>query len=138
MSVDITVGTRLPARATSLGHVLLAHKGAGPSESSAPASVSSSMSSSVPSSVSPRLLTGVREQGYALLDEEWEEGLRSIAVPIHDRTGKVVAAANVALHAARRTAEECVRDILPELRATAARIEGELAVAGRFVRVAPY
>ncbi|MEU7658683.1 IclR family transcriptional regulator domain-containing protein [Streptomyces lincolnensis] len=107
MSVDITVGTRLPATATSLGRVLLAD---------------------------PQTAT----RGYALLDEEWEEGLRSIAVPVHDRTGRVVAAANVALHAARRTAEECVRDILPELRATVERIEGEVAVAGRFVRVPLY
>ncbi|WP_405615078.1 IclR family transcriptional regulator C-terminal domain-containing protein [Streptomyces sp. NBC_00076] len=114
MSVDITVGTRLPATATSLGQVLLAERGAAPSG----------------------VLKTVRRQGYALLDEEWEEGLRSIAVPVHDRTGTVVAAANVALHAARRTPEECVQDILPELRATAARIEGELAVAGRFMRVA--
>jgi IclR family pca regulon transcriptional regulator len=119
MSVDITVGTRLPAAATSLGHVLLAQREAAPS-------------------VPARALEDVREQGYALLDEEWEEGLRSIAVPIHDRTGRVVAAANVALHAARRTAEECVQDILPDLRATATRIEGELGVAGRFVRVALY
>ncbi|CAM5419405.1 IclR family transcriptional regulator OS=Streptomyces alboniger OX=132473 GN=CP975_14190 PE=4 SV=1 [Streptomyces alboniger] len=114
MSVDITVGTRLPAPATSLGQVLLAERGAAPSG----------------------VLKAVRRQGYALLDEEWEEGLRSIAVPVHDRTGTVVAAANVALHAARRTPEECVQDILPELSATAARIEGELAVAGRFIRVA--
>jgi IclR family transcriptional regulator, pca regulon regulatory protein len=112
MSVDITVGTRLPARATSLGRVLLAH-----------------------AAHPPRALRPVRERGYALLDEEWENGLRSIAVPVRDRTGEVVAAAGVALHAARRTPEECVRDILPELRATAARIEADLAVAGRFVRL---
>ncbi|MEU0073628.1 IclR family transcriptional regulator C-terminal domain-containing protein [Streptomyces sp. NPDC006332] len=114
MSVDITVGTRLPAPATSLGQVLLAER----------ATAASGM------------LEEARRRGYALLDEEWEEGLRSIAVPVHDRTGTVVAAANVALHAARRTPEECVQDILPELRATAARIEAELAVAGRFLRVA--
>ncbi|WP_280890278.1 IclR family transcriptional regulator C-terminal domain-containing protein [Streptomyces sp. LBL] len=120
MSVDITVGTRLPAPATSLGHVLLAAQEEGVS--------------SVPS----RVLKDVRERGYALLDEEWEEGLRSIAVPIHDRTGKVIAAANVALHAARRTAQECVQDILPELRTTAARIETDLNVAGRFMRLPLY
>ncbi len=121
MSVDITVGTRLSAPATSLGRVLL-----------------SAREEKGSSSVAPQVLEDVREQGYALLDEEWEEGLRSIAVPIHDRTGKVVAAANVALHAARRTARECVRDILPELRTTAARIETELGVAGRFVRLKLY
>ncbi|MGW0330282.1 IclR family transcriptional regulator domain-containing protein [Streptomyces sp. NPDC003011] len=124
MSVDITVGTRLPAPATSLGQVLLAQRDG------------MSHTPSVPGSLPGRILDDVRRRGYALLDEEWEEGLRSIAVPIHDRTGRVVAAANVALHAARRTPEECVDEILPELRATAARIEAELGVAGRFVRVA--
>ncbi|WP_411149260.1 IclR family transcriptional regulator C-terminal domain-containing protein [Streptomyces sp. A30] len=82
------------------------------------------------------LLEDVRESGYALVDEELEKGLRSIAVPIRDRTGRTVAATNVALHAARRTVEEIVREILPELRATADRIEGDLWVAGRFTRVA--
>ncbi|MCT9084006.1 IclR family transcriptional regulator domain-containing protein [Streptomyces fulvoviolaceus] len=113
MSVDITVGTRLPARATSLGRVLLA---GGPD-------------------VTDPVLTDVRTRGYALVDEEWEEGLRSVAVPVRDRAGAVVAAVNVALHAARRTVEECVRDVLPELTATAARIEADLRVAGRFTRV---
>lgn len=42
---------------------------------------------------------------------------------------------NVALHSSRRTAEECVRDILPELHATAGRIEADLRVAGSFRRV---
>lgn len=81
------------------------------------------------------LLGDARESGYALVDEELEKGLRSIAVPIRDRTGRTVAATNVALHAARRTVEEIVREILPELRATADRIEGDLRVAGRFTRV---
>lgn len=80
-------------------------------------------------------LDEVRAQGYALVDEELEEGLRSIAVPVRDRTGRVVAAVNVAMHAARHTADECVHDILPELRATAAGIEADLHVAGRFTRV---
>ncbi|MFF4032156.1 helix-turn-helix domain-containing protein [Streptomyces sviceus] len=100
MGVDIRVGTRLPASATSLGRVLLAEN-----------------------------------QSHALLDEDWEDGLRTIAVPLHDRTGRVVAAVNVALHAAGRTAEECVEQLLPELRLTATRIEGELRAAGHFTRI---
>ncbi|MEU0027909.1 helix-turn-helix domain-containing protein [Streptomyces sp. NPDC006335] len=103
MGVDIRVGTRLPASATSLGRVLLADR-----ESS---------------------------QDYALLDEDWEDGLRTIAVPLRDRTGRAVAAVNVALHAAGRTAEECVAEILPELHLTATRIERELHAAGHFTRV---
>ncbi|MFJ9147275.1 helix-turn-helix domain-containing protein [Streptomyces sp. NPDC102270] len=101
MGVDIRVGTRLPASATSLGRVLL-----------------------------------TENQGYALLDEDWEDGLRTIAVPLRDRTGRAVAAVNVALHAAGRTERECVEEILPELRRTATRIERELHTAGHFTRVA--
>ncbi|KOU57383.1 IclR family transcriptional regulator [Streptomyces sp. MMG1533] len=115
LSADITIGTRLPAAATALGRVLLADAGPSPLTG---------------------VLEEVRAQGYALVDEELEKGLRSIAVPIRDRTGRAVAATNVALHAARRTVEEILRDVLPELRATAERIEGDLRVAGRFTRVA--
>ncbi|MFD7062725.1 IclR family transcriptional regulator C-terminal domain-containing protein [Streptomyces sp. NPDC059906] len=105
LSARVTVGTRLPARATALGRVLLA-------------------------------LPEARAQGYALVDEELEAGLRAIAVPVRDRTGRVVAALNVALHAARRTADDCVAQLLPELRHTADLVETELRVAGRFCRVA--
>ncbi|MEU1478280.1 helix-turn-helix domain-containing protein [Streptomyces sp. NPDC005760] len=101
MSVDIRVGTRLPAAATSLGRVLLSDT-----------------------------------EGYALLDEDWEDGLRTLAVPLRDRTGQVVAAVNVALHAAGRTPGECVDELLPELRLTASRIETELRAAGHFTKVA--
>ncbi|MGC9494855.1 IclR family transcriptional regulator domain-containing protein [Streptomyces sp. WG7] len=77
-------------------------------------------------------LPETRSQGYALVDEELEAGLRSIAVPVHDRTGRVVAAVNVAMHAARRTAAACVTDVLPLLGKTASHIEADLRVAGRF------
>ncbi|MFG2316003.1 IclR family transcriptional regulator domain-containing protein [Streptomyces tendae] len=104
LSARVTVGARLPARATALGHVLLA-------------------------------LPEARTQGYALVDEELEAGLRSLAVPVRDRTGRVVTAVNVAMHAARRTAAACRTDILPELSRTATHIEADLSVAGRFVHV---
>ncbi|OSC72507.1 hypothetical protein B5181_03220, partial [Streptomyces sp. 4F] len=77
-------------------------------------------------------LPETRSAGYALIDEELEAGLRSLAVPVHDREGRAVAAVNVAMHAARRTAAACVTDILPPLRETAAHIEADLHVAGRF------
>lgn len=116
MSVNITVGTRRPAHATAPGRVLLAdtptdHEGLG--------------------------LTSIHSQGYALVDEELEEGLRSLAVPIRDRSGRVVAALNTAMHASRRTRHACVTDLLPELTATATRIESDLHTAGRFTRVSP-
>ncbi|MFI6207017.1 IclR family transcriptional regulator C-terminal domain-containing protein [Streptomyces sp. NPDC051041] len=133
MSVNITVGTRLPAHATSLGRVLLA-------DLPEPGRALGDLRPLTPRTLTDppaltRVLDQVRAQGYALVDEELEEGLRSIAVPVRDRAGRVVAAVNTAMHATRRTVRECVEDVLPELRTTAARIEADLHVAGRFRRV---
>ncbi|MEU5281963.1 helix-turn-helix domain-containing protein [Streptomyces asoensis] len=111
MSVDIAVGTRLPARSTSTGALLLA----------TPPPHGTSPSSAAPT--------------YTLADEEPEQGVRTIAVPIHDRDGQVIAALGAATHVARRTAEECVHDILPALLATAAHIETDLHTAARFTHV---
>ncbi|MFI1357425.1 IclR family transcriptional regulator C-terminal domain-containing protein [Streptomyces sp. NPDC020898] len=133
MSAHITVGTRLPAYPTSMGRVLLADVPEGrltlpPLPPLTPHTVTD------PAAFAG-VLAEVREQGYALVDEELEEGLRSIAVPVRDRTGRVVAAVNVAMHTTRRTAESCVAEVLPELYGTASRIEAELRTAGRFTRV---
>ncbi|MEU0247269.1 IclR family transcriptional regulator C-terminal domain-containing protein [Streptomyces sp. NPDC006235] len=114
MSVNITVGTRRPAHATAPGRVLLAD---------------------TPTDHEGLDLTSIRSQGYALVDEELEEGLRSLAVPIRDRAGRVVAALNTATHASRHTLRECMTDLLPALASTAARIESDLHTAGRFTRV---
>ncbi|MBW8702797.1 Pca regulon regulatory protein [Streptomyces sp. MBT84] len=131
MSVNFTVGTRLPAYPTSLGRVMLADQ----TEPKLP-EVTSLTSRTVTDPDELRAaLDRVRREGYALVDEELEEGLRSIAVPVRDRRGKVVAAVNIAMHSSRRTIEECVAELLPELRATAARIEADLHVAGRFRKV---
>lgn len=137
MSVNITIGTRFPAYATSMGRVLLA--GLPPAERAA------RLARTELRQLTPRTLTGrpelaallehVHREGYALVDEELEEGLRSIAVPVRDRGGAVVAALNVAMHSSRRSAGECVTGLLPELRATAAGIEADLHVAGRFTRI---
>ncbi|MET9436624.1 IclR family transcriptional regulator C-terminal domain-containing protein [Streptomyces sp. NPDC006551] len=137
MSVHITVGTRFPAHATSLGRVMLADL---PSREREAWLAGIEPQALTPHTVTERaelsaLLERVREQGYALVDEELEQGLRSIAVPVRDRAGVVVAAVNVAMHSSRRTVEECVEVVLPELRATAARIEDDLRTAGRFASV---
>ncbi|MEU6803835.1 IclR family transcriptional regulator domain-containing protein [Streptomyces neyagawaensis] len=133
MSVNITLGTRFPAYATSLGRVMLA--GLLPE-----VSLPERLIPLTPRSVTdPRelltILERVRTDGYALVDGELEEGLRSIAVPVHDRDGHVTAAVNVAMHSSRRSVEQCVEEVLPELRATVHRIESELRVAGMFRRV---
>jgi IclR family pca regulon transcriptional regulator len=65
------------------------------------------------------ILSTVREQGFCIVSEELEEGLRSIAVPVVDREGKVVAAMSVGAQSRRVTMETMRRVFLPELRAAA-------------------
>jgi len=72
----------------------------------------------------------VRRQGYALVDQELEEGLRSVAAPVRDRGGEVVAAVNLAVPAGRNSVESIRRDLLPHLLATVARIDADLGITG--------
>jgi IclR family transcriptional regulator, pca regulon regulatory protein len=65
----------------------------------------------------------VRRQGFALADQELEEGLRSIAVPLRDRAGQTVAAINVSAHAARIPAKTLVQEYFPVLKRSAETIE---------------
>jgi IclR family transcriptional regulator, pca regulon regulatory protein len=130
MTVAINVGTRFPAHATSMGHVLLA----GLSEKDLDAYLEAATLDAFTrhTITSPEALrtevARVRAQGWALVDQELEAGLRSIAVPLHGRDGRVVAAMNVSTQASRGTAAAVRREVLPALQATAARIESDLAV----------
>ena len=130
MTVSINVGTRFPAHATSLGHVLLAgldtdalgrYLEQDPLDRLTPHTLTS------PAALRAELAK-VREQGWALVDQELDEGLRSVAAPIRDRDGAVVAAINVSTHAGRTTRETVREDMVPPLLAAAKRIEGDLAV----------
>ncbi|MEV7781802.1 IclR family transcriptional regulator C-terminal domain-containing protein [Kitasatospora sp. NPDC088351] len=76
------------------------------------------------------IITSAARDGRALVDQELEEGLRSLAVPVHD--GHVVAAVNVALHAGRGTPAETRAILLPPLRETAAAITADLATVRRW------
>lgn len=130
MTVAISVGTRFPAYATSMGRVLLAGL-----EPDALQRVLD-MTSFVP--LTPRTVTNreelirglgqIREQGCALVDQELEMGLRSIAAPIFDGKGRVVAAANVSLGANRFNSDP-VKDFLPDLLDTTKRISDDLKSA---------
>ncbi|MFF8312152.1 IclR family transcriptional regulator domain-containing protein [Streptomyces lydicus] len=139
MSVNITLGTRFPAYPTSMGRVLLA--GLPPAERSGRLARTTLAPLTRHTVTDPErlgaLLEQVRTDGYALVDEELEEGLRSLAVPVHDRTGRVVAAVNVSTHAGRCTPKEARATILPALREAATAIEADLHVAGRYARIAP-
>ena len=75
------------------------------------------------------LLADVERDGYAVVDQELEEGLRSVAVPLHGPDGQVVAALNIAHHAGRTPLREVHELLLPALRDTAQRIDDDIALA---------
>src|SRR5699024_8562996 len=103
MSVRITIGTRFPAFATSMGRVLLAGMPAAARDAMLEASVLPALTDRTltdPTELRAELAR-VREQGWALVDGELEPGLRSVAVPLHGRHGEVVAAVNVSTSATR-------------------------------------
>ncbi|GAB3205117.1 IclR family transcriptional regulator [Marinactinospora thermotolerans] len=133
MAVSINVGTRFPAYATSMGRVLLA--GRSPEELGAYLERLQMRRLTAHTLSSPARLRAeldrVRAQGWAIVDQELEEGLRSVAAPIRDREGRVVAAANVSTHASRTSIEDIRRDLLPPLLAATARIEADLEIAAR-------
>ncbi|HJQ47367.1 MAG TPA: IclR family transcriptional regulator C-terminal domain-containing protein [Amycolatopsis sp.] len=131
MTVTINVGTRFPAHATSMGHVLLAGLDADAlARYLEQARLERLTAHTLTSATALRAeLAKVREQGWALVDQELEEGLRSVAAPIRDRSGTVVAAINVSTHASRTTREGVLQEMVPPLLAAAQRIEADLAVA---------
>jgi len=107
MSVGLAVGSRLPAYCTSLGRALLAYE---PVERQQAILATSLLKPLTPKTVTdPQTLLGifqqVAHQGYAFVDEELELGLRSIAVPVTNATGHVVAAINISTQASRLSEE---------------------------------
>jgi IclR family pca regulon transcriptional regulator len=130
MSVDIMVGTRFPAFATSMGRVLLADLPRPQREHFLADTRLKALTEHtvVDSAALMGVLDRVAGDGYALVDQELEEGLRSIAVPVRDPAGSAVAAVNVSMHAARTSADEAKAVVLPLLRAAAAAIAADLAL----------
>ena len=128
MRVAISVGTRFPAFATSMGRVLLAALPPEEAETHFPPEVVQQFTTRTVTDPQKlhALLARVRVQGYCVVDQELEEGLRSVAVPVRDGEGKVIAAMNVSMHVSARTADEIQREILPQLLATTAEIEQDL------------
>jgi IclR family pca regulon transcriptional regulator len=125
MTVSLAVGARLPAYCTSMGRVLLA--GLTPERFEAWLETLETRRYTSHTVVEPARLRCIvetsRREGYAWVEQELEAGLCSIAVPVRDRAGHVVAALNLGMpfHAdARRRATE---ELLPSLRQTAQAIE---------------
>jgi IclR family pca regulon transcriptional regulator len=117
MSVGLSVGSRLPAYCTSMGRVLLA---ALPEVELADYLTRVDVQPLTPKTIVDKVLLGdiirrVRSDGFALTDEELELGLRSVAVPVRTRQGRVVAAMNIGVHAVRVSSAEMIHRLLPIL-----------------------
>jgi IclR family pca regulon transcriptional regulator len=117
MSIDLRVGSRLPAYCTSMGRVLLANLPPEELESYlSRVELARRTSRTIVSREKLRqILRLVRRNGYAIVDQELEHGLRSMAVPIHNSGGKVTAALNVGAQAQRVTILEMTNKFLPHL-----------------------
>lgn len=117
MSVALNTGSRLPAYCTSLGRVMLAHMpGDALDAYLAKVELKAYTHRTVVSAERLReILEGVRENGYAIVEEELEVGLRSIAVPVRGASGNVVAALNVGAQATRVTSKQMKEQFLPVL-----------------------
>jgi IclR family pca regulon transcriptional regulator len=129
MTVTINIGTRFPAYATSMGRVLLAGLADERLEDYlVTVDIERFTSHTVADVDSLRdRIREVRDSGYALVDQEVEHGLRSLAAPVRDRHGEVVAAVNVSTHISRVTKDKARRQFLPPLLRTVADIEADLS-----------
>lgn len=130
LGLNLHVGSRLPAYCTSMGKVLLAHQD--------PAVLRGLLDRIDFARRGPRTLTNreqlttalarIRQSGVAVNDEELAAGLRSVAAPVRDRTGRVVAAINVAVHLTvwSATADTVLARLERPLRQSAAEISARL------------
>lgn len=128
MSVDLHVGSRLPAFCTSMGRVLLAYL---PQDQLEQYLMRVNFVQYTPRTITSadklRLaLRNVRRNGYALCDQEFEVGLRSLAVPVQAPNGRVVATVNISGHAPRMPMLEMQTRYLPHLRSAASELSAFL------------
>jgi IclR family transcriptional regulator, pca regulon regulatory protein len=133
MTVAISVGTRFPAYATSMGRVLLAGMSQEELERYlAEADLEPITARTVTDPARLReIVAEVARQGYAIVDQELEEGLRAVAAPIRGAGGTVTAAINLSAHASRVSLAAMRTDLLPALLETAGRIESDLKSQAR-------
>jgi IclR family pca regulon transcriptional regulator len=124
LSIGLSVGSRLPADCTSMGRVLLAF--ADPDVRARYLASVTLVRHTARTIVEKQQLRDeldrVHEHAYAMVDQELEDGLRSIAVPVFGRDRLALAAVNVGVHAGRVDQKTLVRDFLPVLRDAASDI----------------
>jgi IclR family pca regulon transcriptional regulator len=128
MTINLVVGSRLPAYPTSMGRVLLAALPPGELDAYLGRVKLEPLTERtvIDEGRFRRILAEVREQGWAIVDQELEEGVRSVAAPLINADGRTVAALNVSGHATRVTLDTLRRGFLPRVLETARRINADL------------
>jgi IclR family transcriptional regulator, pca regulon regulatory protein len=124
-SAGIDIGYRLPAFCTSVGRVLLGRLS---NEELASMIERIELKPQTPETITDKSIVVAsiiadRSKGYSLVDQEAEDGFRSISVPIHRYDGAIVAAANIGVHVDRISTGEMIDRFLPLLK--------EMALAAR-------
>jgi IclR family pca regulon transcriptional regulator len=132
MTVSVPVGSRFPAHATSKGRVLLASLSLDDlDEYLATAHLDQLTDKTVTDPSRLRsVLDEVRSQGYAIVDQEMEEGIRAVAAPLRDGSGATVAAVNLSAYLGRVSIEAVRDEFLPSLLDTSRQIEADLKALG--------
>lgn len=139
IALSVHIGTRFPAVATSMGHVLLADLDR---EALGSALRRPSRSGVIPRVVPTareldRILKETRERGWAMSDERLSLGIRSIAAPVRDGSGRVRAAMNVTVHAAETSVATLTKSYLPLLLRTAEAVSTDWANLSRLPATEP-
>jgi IclR family pca regulon transcriptional regulator len=124
MTISLGPGSRLPAYCTSMGRVLLSGLDDAEVDSVLRRSKIEARTTQTITDRSElrRVIAEVRHRGWALVNQELEEGLISISAPIRDRNGRILAALNVSGQANRTSPQQMVKRFLPPLRAAANRL----------------
>jgi IclR family pca regulon transcriptional regulator len=128
MTINLSIGSRLPAWCTSMGRVLLGDL--------SPEMLDGVLGQSRMEQIASRTITDRKKlvqiirddhrKGWSLVNQELEDGLISISVPLHDRSGRVIAAMNVSGHSSRTSPTEMTRVVLPVLKRAAEKIDAAL------------
>ncbi len=128
MTISLGIGSRLPVHATSMGRVLLSGLALN--------DLDKVLDKITFEAYTPHTITNkqelfecinlVREEGWAMVDQEFEIGVRSIACLVKDKYGKTLAALNISGHASRVTKKEMIKNYLPPLKKTVEQIESAL------------
>lgn len=132
MTINLSIGSRLPAYCTSMGRVLLSAL----DETALDATLDASpLQTHTPRTVTDKdelkkIIAQVRRQGWAIVDQELEAGLISLSAPIRNRQGRVIAAMNISGNAQRTSAKQMVKTFLEPLQQAAQRVSQMVALRG--------